>query len=507
LRLPRSPFAGAVVLAAVVWACRGDRAASSKAKDEVVTLAVRADITGVFPNPPTADEAYTYDVMWNVFESLARFNRRLEPEPALAARWENPDDRTYVFHLKPGLRFSDGRPLTAADVAASLEGPRKHGWVTSSYFRNVESAEAVGPLSLKVRTRFPYFVLLSKLPWGMVLPKEAVDLTPVPSLGSGPYRIESHTVGRELVLVRNDYFQGPPPAFARARFVVEPDAQERIAKLFRGEADVADHVPLDQVDALRQKGLQVFSGPTLRVLFLGLRVDTPPFDDPRVREAIDLSLDREELIRRTYHGRTVPASQIVPPAVVGYNPRIPVTTANRVRARALLAEAGHAQGLTLRLDGPRNRYVYDVEILHEVARQLAEVGIRVEVNAQDKAIFFPLAFQGRSPFHLLGWECQSGEAGQALDVLVHSADRTGFGNTNTSGVKDPTLDELIEAGNRTVNAQARTQALQRALARVAELRPLIPLLIQAEAVAVSPRVRWEPSVRYSLHIPEMSPAR
>ena len=162
-------------------------------------------------------------------------------------------------------------------------------------------------------------------------------------------------VGRELVLVRNDYFQGPPPAVARARFVVEPDAQERIAKLFRGEADVADHVPLDQVDALRQKGLQVFSGPTLRVLFLGLRVDTPPFDDPRVREAIDLSLDREELIRRAYQGRTVPASQTVPPAGVGYNPAIPVTTPNQVRARALLAEAGHAQGLTLRLDGPRNR--------------------------------------------------------------------------------------------------------------------------------------------------------
>jgi peptide/nickel transport system substrate-binding protein len=365
----------------------------------------------------------------------------------------------------------------------------------------------VDPLTVKVCTRFPYFVLLSKLPWGMVMPREAVDQNPVPSLGSGPYHIVSHTVGRELVLARNPHYQGPPPAYARARFVVEPDARARIDKLLRGEADVADHVPLDRVEELRQRGLQVFSGPTLRVLFLGLRMDTAPFDDPRVREAIDLAIDREELIRRAYGGRTVPASQIVPPAVVGYNPLISVTTPDRARARALLAAAGHAQGLALRLDGTRNRYVYDVEILHEVARQLADVGIRVEVNALDKAEFFPLAFQGKSPFHLLGWECQSGEAGQALDVLVHSADRAGFGNTNTSGVADATLDELIEASNRTVNVQARTQALQRALARVAGLRPLVPLLVQAEAVAVSPRVRWQPSVRFSLHIPEMSPAR
>jgi peptide/nickel transport system substrate-binding protein len=470
--------------------------------DSTVTIAVRADITGVFPNQPIADEAYTYDVMWNVFEGLVRFNHRLEPEPALALRWENPDDRTYVFHLRPDLRFSDGRPLVAQDVVASFEAARQKNWVTRGYLQAIESVIAQGPLAVKVRTRFPYFILLAKLPWGLVLPAGVVDQTPVPTLGSGPYVLESRTPGREFVLTRNPHYRGPPPAFARARFVVEPDARARVEQVLRGHADVADNVDLTQVDALRGQGLQVFSAPTLRVIFLGLRPDTPPFDDPLVREAIDLALDRAELVRRVYGGRTVPASQLVPPAIVGYNSALPVTTADRKRARALLAEAGRAQGFSVRLDGPQNRYTYDREILVEVARQLAEVGIRVEVNALDKRDFFPMAFGARSPFHLLGWECQSGEAGQALDALVYSTSRT-----NTTGVADPRLDELIEASNRTLNVQTRTVALQRALARVAELRPVLPLLVQAEAVAVSPRVRWQPSVRFSLDVPEMSPAR
>src|SRR5262249_5703758 len=155
-----------------------------------------------------------------------------------------------------------------------------------------------------------------------------------------------------------------------------------------GRADLADHVPAADVPRLRGVGsLDVISRPSGRVLFLAPRVDKKPFDDLRVREAIDLALDREELIQPTLPGMALAASQIVSPAVVGCDPARTHPKPDRDRARALLREAGYPDGFAVRLDGPSNRYVNDVEVLREIARQLATVGVRAEVNALEKSAF------------------------------------------------------------------------------------------------------------------------
>lgn len=508
LRAPagRPHGAPAALLACAVIAC-GEGAPRDPPEDPTLTVAVRADVTGLFPGPPMADEAYTYEVNWNVFEGLVRFGPRLEPVPALAHHWENPDDRTYVFDLHPALRFSDGKPVTAGDVVASLEAARDRGWVNGHYLQAIEGVRAVGHARVEIRTRFPYVVLLSKLPWGMVVPRAALR-GEGPFVGTGPYAVARWDPGRELVLARNPHFRGAPAPFGRVRLLVRPDAEERMAALRSGEAQVVDQVPLESLEELRARpDVQVFAGPGLRVVYLALRVDRPPFSDPRVREALDLAIDRQELIRRAYDGRTVEATQLVPPAVVGYDPSLAAPRLpDRARARKLLSAAGHARGLRVRLDGPNNRYVRDRAILDELARQLGEVGVQATVNALDKRDFFPMAFGGRSDLHLLGWECQSGEAGQALDAVMHSRRDPGLGGANSSGVADAELDDLIEAANRAVDPRVRVEALQRALARVGRLRPVLPLLVQAEAVAIRRTVHWQPDPRFSLRLADMRPA-
>jgi peptide/nickel transport system substrate-binding protein len=147
-------------LVALVSACR------PSPKEGSITIAVRADVTGFFPNPPMKDESFTNRANAEVLEGLVRFDADGRLAPALAERWETPDDQTYVFHMRPGLRFSDGTPLTSADVAASLLANVQKGWPTAAYLRNVASVEADGPLRLVVRTRAPYSLLLYKLPWG-----------------------------------------------------------------------------------------------------------------------------------------------------------------------------------------------------------------------------------------------------------------------------------------------------------------------------------------------------
>jgi len=489
---------------ALLPACR--RAAETP-PPATLTLAVRADVTGFFPNPPIVNEGYTQDINWNILEGLSGFDGQYRLVPAVAERWQNPDERTYVFDLRPGLRFSDGSLVTAEDVVASLEAHVKRHWIFQDYLQSIESVHAEGERRVVIRTRYPYLILLFKLPWGMVLPRAALAKDPVPPIGTGPYRLDSWTPGRGFVLRRNAYFRGPAPAYETARFVVEPDADRRLAMLVEGRADVADHVPFDRLGALEaDPRLRLYAGAGNRVLMLGMRIDRAPFSDPRVREALDLSLDRGELVDRVFAGRTEAASQPIPRGIAGFNPELAVTRVDRARARRLLAEAGFANGLELGLAGPDNRYVQDRQVLQEVARQLAEVGVKVRVEAMDKADYFPKLLARRVDFFLIGWACQGGEAGEALDPLFHSPLRPGLGGENFFFLADAEVDRRIDAANASTRQSDRIEQLQAALARLAQLRPVLPLVVQPEAVATSRRVTWQPPANYAFRLESLRPA-
>jgi len=473
---------------------------------DTLRIALRADVTGFFPGPPLLNEASTLNANRSVYESLVRFDPALRLRPGLAERWSNPDDRTYRFELRPGVRFSDGTPLTARDVAASLEANRR-GWVTRDYLQAVESVRAIGEREVEIRTRFPYLALLTRLPWAPVVPREAVERGLSPAPGTGPYRIESWEPGRGYVFTRNPHHDRAVPAFARVVHTVVPDDAARMALVERGEADAADHVPLEEVERLsRSPAVRVVSGAGLRVLFLGLRVDRPPLSDPRVREAIDLAVDRGELARRALGGRAEPATQLVPPSIVGFDPALRLPPPDPARARALLASAGHPHGLDVRLDGPSNRYVNDVAILGELARQLGEVGVRVAVNAIDKREFFPLIERGDSAMHLLGWACESGDAGDVLGSLAHSATGGPLGSLNSLGLADRALDELIGDADRARTDRERARRLRLAVARVAGLRAALPLVVQTEAVVLSRRLAWEAPLNMALSPEDLRPA-
>ena len=469
-------------------------------------IALRADVTGFLPGPTIVNEAFTLQTNRSLYEGLVRFDRDLRLRPGLAERWSNPDDRTYRFLLRPGVRFSDGRPLAPEDVVASLEANRR-GWVTRDYLQAIESVRAVGEREVEIRTRLPYLALLTRLPWGPVLPRAALEAGLSPAPGTGPYRLESWEPGRGFVFVRNPHFDRPAPAFARVVHTVVPDDSARLALVERGEADAADHVPPGEVDRLsRDPRLRVVSGTGLRVLFLCLRVDRPPFSDPRVREAIDLALDREELARRALGGRAETATQLVTPSIVGFDPALRLPRPDPVRARSLLASAGRATGLAVRLDGPSNRYVNDIALLREIARQLGGIGVRATVNALDKRAFFPLIEGGGSSMHLLGYSCESGDAGDVLGSLLHSATGGALGSLNSMGLADPDLDRFIEAADAARTDTERAHSLRRAVARAAGLRAALPLVVQAETVVLSRRLAWDPPLNMALSPEDLRPA-
>lgn len=495
-----------VALGSTLLACTAGCRPGSDASLSI-SVGIRADITGIYPNPPTINEGFTIWMNTQIFEGLTSLDQSLRLVPALADGWETPSDTSYVFQLRRGLRFSDGRALTASDVAASLNAALKNGWANRDSLQAIRSARALDGQRVEIETKVPHLVLPYELFRGFVLPARVLDQVPVPPIGAGPYRLESWQAGRELVLVRNPHYHGPPPAVERGRFVVVPDGAERMGRLLRGDLDVAEQVPLERVSELeRDPRVRVYHGSGNRLLYLCLRVSHGPLHDARVRQAIDLAIDRDELVARVYAGHAEVARQIIHPRVVGYDPRLEATAPDRARARALLAEAGLRDGLEVRLDGPTNRYVRDVELLDEVRRQLGLVGIRVTVAAVDKVEFFRLLDSGGSDFHLLGWAFETGEAGDALGQLFHSPQAGRLGTANATGLSDPELDALIERARASRDGPQRAELLRVAGRRAAERRSAIPLVIQPEAIATSRRLVWEPALNYALRLTSFAPA-
>ncbi len=466
----------------------------------VLTVATRADVTGIFPNPPYQAEVFSIDVNANVFDSLVRFDRDLRVLPALAEGWENPDDLSWVFQLRRDARFSNGAPVLASDVVASLR---------TAITRNTpllpgDTVEAVGPHRVVIRTsrRFPH--LLAHLQSAFVLPEAALAQSPVPAIGSGPYRLTRWTPGRELVLDRNPLFYGSAPEFQRVRLRVIPSAPERIAELLSGRAQIADSIPPERVAALeREPSVRVISEPSLRVLFLAFRVDRPPFSDIRLRRAVRLAIDQRELIRRALAGQALPATQLVPPEVFGYAPGLPPSVPDLVAARRLLSDAGYPDGLTVQLDGPSDRYVNDVQILDDVRRQLAGAGIRVTVQAMPKGRYFSYLKTEAASFYLLGWVCNTLFGGDALEVLIRARGSGGQGDFNYQGIREPELDRLTEESFQGADSRSRLLAIQKAMALVAEKELVVPLLIPREAIAISREVSWEPEPGLALRFSQM----
>jgi peptide/nickel transport system substrate-binding protein len=474
----------------------------------VLRAAVRADVTGFFPNPPAANESYTFEMNRWVLDAVVGLDRGLNVVPALAGHWLTPDDRTFVLELRPGLRFSDGRALTAEDAARSLEAGKRLAWPNDGYLSTLDSVRVLDERRIEVRAVRPDPTLLARLAWGFVLPAEATAARPVPLMGTGPYTLAEWSPGRHFTFARNPHHWGPPSAYARAEFRVVPDDATRLGLVERGEADLADFVPPAAWERLSaEKPLRLVVGAGHRVLFIGLRVDRPPFADPRAREALEVAIDRRRVLERVYLGKGAVAHQLMPRGSVGFVPGLPAAAPDRARARVLLRAAGLDRGRVLRLDGPRNRYVHDRELMQEVAAQLAEAGLVVEVNALDKGALYARLERGESDLFLLGWASESGDGADVFEVLFPPAGIAGRGSWNAFGYFDARLDALTREAQSTTNLQARAAVLRRAFTHLAAARPVLPLVVQPEAVLLDPRsVSWDPPVSLALRPRDLRPA-
>lgn len=492
-----------------VLACLAAAPSCRPASDSAPLVVIQtSDVLTLDPNERF--EVVTDTVAMNLFDPLVRYDAHMNLEPCLAERWETPTERSWRVHLRSGVRFHDGAPLTADDVVFTLRRAlHRPDAETYPFLAGIEDVRALDPLTVEITTKEPT-PLLSRLSFIYILPGKRMEREGEKEffqhpVGSGPYRFVSRRAGESIeVEAFPDYWQGRPTV-RRAVFRAVARAEDQWKAVATTHPTVLLSAPRrGWAEHLKDGGLRLIERPSLTVIYLGMNV-TPRPDNPladiRVRRALRMAVDLRELVGRGTENHGFPASQFVPPDVIGYNSALAIPTPDRAGAKRLLAEAGYPNGLSLVIDdetGPPS------PTLAEITRQLAEVGVRLTPRYWPKEAFFDRIDQGQSPLHITGWVCSSGESSELFETTFHTRVSGGsLGRSNGIGYSNPEIDRLTEQMLTTIDPAARVELEKQAMAAVVADLPWIPLYIPEDRYALTPDVRWEPRADGEILLPEV----
>jgi peptide/nickel transport system substrate-binding protein len=491
-------------------------------------------------DPYGRNETFLLSFNANIYDPLVRRNPRMEIEPALAVRWEQPSPTVWRLHLRQGVKFSDGTPFTADDVVFSAQRVRAQGSNVGSVLASVSEVRKVDDHTVDFQTRQPNPIFLQEITsWAMMsrtwaTTHDAVrpaDLTSRQenfatrnAMGTGPFRLVSREPDRRTVLERNPGWWGTATGnIQRAELNIIANDATRVAALLSGEVDFVYTVPPQDVARIgAAPGVRIIQGPELRTIYLGFDQARPellksdvkgrnPFQDVRVRRAFAHAIDEAAIVRTVMRGQARMAGLMYGPGVNGFREQDEQRYAyDPELAKRLLAEAGYPNGFGVTMDCPNDRYVNDEAICTAVVNMLARAGVRVTLNAQTRLRFFAeINAPGyNTSFYLLGWTPGTGDAHNALSQLAHT--RTGIlGVFNNGGYSNPRFDEVTNQVAIETNPARRQELISQASRILHEDAGMIPLHQQqiVWAARANTEVVQTPDNYFQLRHVRMNPAR
>jgi peptide/nickel transport system substrate-binding protein len=462
-------------------------------------------------DPARVSDNESAEVCEQIYESLLTYNGNTKRiEPGLAEKWEmSTDGRVWTFHLRKGVRFHDGSALDAAAVVFSLDRVRdsRHPFHIAdrsglsfvyweNVFRDMRRVEAIDPLTVRItidRLNAPFEANMAMFPVAIVSPGEVakwgVDYYRHPS-GTGPFKFVRWDHGR-IVLARNDQYWGKHPEIERLVFRAVPDARQRLIELESAALDVAYSIPPDQLQFVELlPDLLVKQVPSLSVAYLAMNTTHPPFDDVRVRRAVNHAVNRDPIVMLAYQGLASPATGPLPPEQWGYHESQTTYPYDPERARALLAQAAADRRFdparVLRLYAPSTPrpYLPEPQVIARVLQaNLAAVGIKTELVIQDKERHQVSTENGEHDMCLFGWVSDNGDPDNFLYTLLDQDNaRPGLAE-NLAFFRDDELHRLLLSAQRVTARGRREELYRRAQERIALEAPWVPLAHSRTAVA------------------------
>jgi len=425
-------------------------------------------------DPYMFNEALLLSFDGNMYEPLVGRDQKLQLTGNLATEWKQTSSTVWRFKLRQNVKFHDGTPFTADDVVFSLQRARSDGSDVKTKIAQIKEIVKVDAHTVDIVTLQPFPILPSAISTWYIVSKTWCEknnaVQPVDvrkgtenyasnhANGTGPFMLKSREPGVRTVLVPYANWWGKAEHnVTEAVFTPIGNAATRVAALISGEIDMMEPVPLQDIARIEANAqLKVLHGMEARTIFLGMDQKRDelllsnikgknPFKDKRVRQAFYQAIDIEAIRTRIMRGTSTPTALMVAPVVDGFvpdlNKRLPYDPA---AAKKLLAEAGYASGFEGGMNFPNDRYVNDGEICQAVAGMLARVGVKVNLMAETKAIFFPKALRRDVSFYMLGWTPDSLDSHNALFALMATPGESGQGQFNLGTYSNPKLDELTQ---------------------------------------------------------------
>ena len=444
-----------------------------------ITVAVPNSPNNLDPRVGTDGESVRLHQL--IFSRLLTIDDDLRVAPGLATHWETPDARTYIVHLRRGVRFHDGRELTAADVvytfSSFLDPSFVSGW--KGGYRLLESVEAIDRHTVRFSLKQPF----GSFPFNLhmsVVPAGSGDTLRSRPIGTGPYRFVRAVADDHVMLEAfPDYYEGPPRNAGVVARVV-PDDTMRALELRKGGVDlIVNDIAPDIVHQLERDGhVRTRATPGTDYQYIGLNLRDPALGDRRVRHAIGYAIDRDAIVTYLRRGLATPAIGILPPTSWAFEPDVFTFSYDPPRAKALLDEAGYPDPDG---DGPSARLSLSLKVSSQefnrlqsavLQQNLRDVGIALDVRTYEFATLYSDVLKGNFQMFTLQWVGISDP--DTLRRVFHSNQVPPAG-WNRGFYSNPDVDRLIDAATVSTDEAERKRLYSEAQRIIAHDAPYISL--------------------------------
>jgi len=457
------------------------------AKDVVV--AVGSNFTTL--DPYDANDTLSQAVAKSFYQGLFGLDKDMQLENVLAESYSvSADGMVYTVNLRHGVKFQDGTDFDAAAVKANLDrasNPR-NSLKRYNLYKNIAKTDVADAYTVKITLKQPFSAFINILAHpatAMISPaalqKYGNDIGFHP-VGTGPYELEAWNQ-TDYVKVKRfaGYWQQGLPKLDSITWRPVVDNNTRAAMLQTGEAQFAFPIPYEQAEVLKRNSkLELVASPSIMQRYISMNVTQKPFDNPKVREAINYAINRPALVKVAFAGFATPATGVVPPTIA-YSQDYQPWPYDPAKARELLKEAGYPQGFSTTLWSSHNHSTAQ-KVLQFTQQQLAQVGIKVQVTAMDagqRAAEVEAKGQAQSGVRMFytGWSASTGEADWALSPLFASWNwpPTQF---NTAFYSNPQVDKDLAEALKTTDAAEKEQLYKQAQDLIWQESPWVPLVVE-----------------------------
>lgn len=443
-----------------------------------------------------------------LFDTLAQPDASGAPQPVLSTGWTNVDPLTWRFSLRQGVTFSNGKPFDAAAAAFAFEylmTDEGKASVVGREFRNLASVRTIDASTIEVVTKTPDPIITNRLSLLYIVEPGAwkdmgVEAFTVSPVGTGPFVSEEFKAEEALMKARPDAWQAP--SLDSLRLISLPERPSRLQALQSGQINLAFGLSTDNIPAMEGSGLNVLVTPAPQVMsvtFRNVNNEGSPVLDQRVRQALNYAVDKESMAKNLLAGYAKAASHGGTPAAFGYNPNLKPYPYDPDKARALLAEAGYADGFDMIIEVVTGSFPADGDIYQKVAADLAAVGVNVDL----RQIAFPEWLKKFLPNE---WDGAAFGLSWNSSPYMDSVRAFGY---QTCAKRNPhfcdeSMSPLYEQVNAEFDPEKRKQLLWQLHAMAKEVAPAIFLVEQIDVTGYAKNVSGFEYVNRLILYPKIS---